>query len=55
MKLFTRHLNQGKIVVNELEPAIGDQTTCEGLVTRLITVKQIRVALNFSTLDRFKV
>ena len=28
-------LNQGKIVVHELEPAHGDQTTCEGLVDKI--------------------
>ena len=27
-------LNQGKIVVHELEPAHGDQTACEGLVDK---------------------
>ena len=27
-------LNQGKVVVHELEPAHGDQTACEGLVDK---------------------
>ena len=49
-------LNQGKIVVHELEPAHGDQTACEGVVDKTKkTVKQIGIALNFSTLDTFKV
>ena len=40
-------LNQGKMVVHELEPAHGDQTV---RLTRLITVKQIGIALNFFSL-----
>ena len=42
----------GDIIVHELEPAHGDQTVW---LTRLISVNQIEIALNFSTLDRFKV
>ena len=42
-------LNQGTIVVLELEPAHGDQTTCEGLIDK--TNYQIGIAQNFSTLS----
>ena len=48
-------LNQGKIVVHELEPAHGDQTACEGLDDNTNYHKADWIILNFSTLDRFKV
>ena len=44
-------LNQGKID-HELEPA---HAYVRVWLTRLIAVKQIGIAVNFSTVDRFKV